>query len=163
MLSRYSVETYQGNELARNSSGNTRPQSSQLAESLFTDSGLIKWNLCALADLHFKKRCRGMNHPNSPPPPVLTSEEKTPPSSSSSSLCFVSLCGDRSDCQSVVWTVGWLAVTVASAHTPIDVSFKFYFQNSCFQRHFSYPYKCIIKCCKQTCLCLFSDFRKPFS
>ena len=40
MLSRHSVRTYQGNELTRNLSGNTRLQSSQLAESLWTDHGL---------------------------------------------------------------------------------------------------------------------------
>ena len=40
MLSRHSVETDQGNELTRNSSGNARSQSSQLAEPLKTDPGL---------------------------------------------------------------------------------------------------------------------------
>ena len=40
MLSRHSVGTYQGNELTRNSLGKTRPQSSQLAESLWTDPDL---------------------------------------------------------------------------------------------------------------------------
>ena len=40
MLSKHSVGTYQGNELTRNSSGNTRPQSSQLVEPLWTDPGL---------------------------------------------------------------------------------------------------------------------------
>ena len=41
MLSRCSsVVTYQGNELTRNSSGNTRPQSFQLAEPLWTDPGV---------------------------------------------------------------------------------------------------------------------------
>ena len=38
-LSRYSVGTYQGNELTRDSSQNTQPQSSQLAEPLWTDPG----------------------------------------------------------------------------------------------------------------------------
>ena len=37
MLSKYSVGPYQENELPRNLSGNTRPQSSQLAEPLWTD------------------------------------------------------------------------------------------------------------------------------
>ena len=41
-LSRNSVGTYQGNERTRNSSGNARPQSFQLAESLWTNPGL--WN-----------------------------------------------------------------------------------------------------------------------
>ena len=36
--SRHGVGTYQGKELTRNSSGNTRPQSSQLAVPLWTDS-----------------------------------------------------------------------------------------------------------------------------
>ena len=40
VLSMHSVETYQGNELTRNSSGNTRPQSSQLAKPLLTDPGI---------------------------------------------------------------------------------------------------------------------------
>ena len=39
-LSRPSVGTYQENELTRNLSGNTRPQSSQLAEPLWTDPGV---------------------------------------------------------------------------------------------------------------------------
>ena len=40
MLSGHSVGTYQRNELTRKSSGNTRPQSSQLAEPLWTDPGV---------------------------------------------------------------------------------------------------------------------------
>ena len=40
MLSRHSVGTYQGNELTHNLSGNTWPQSSQLAEPLWTDPGV---------------------------------------------------------------------------------------------------------------------------
>ena len=39
-LCRHSVGTYQGNKLTWNSSGNTWPQSSQLAELLWTDPGL---------------------------------------------------------------------------------------------------------------------------
>ena len=39
-LSRHSVETCQENELTRNPSGNTWPQSTQLAEPLWTDPGL---------------------------------------------------------------------------------------------------------------------------
>ena len=39
-LSKHRVGAYQGNELTRNSSGNTRPQSSQLAEPLWTDPGV---------------------------------------------------------------------------------------------------------------------------
>ena len=40
MPSMHSVGTRQGNELTRNSSGNTRPQSSQLSEPLSTDPGV---------------------------------------------------------------------------------------------------------------------------
>ena len=40
MLPRYSVGTYQGNELTRISLGNTRPLLSRLAEPLWTGSGL---------------------------------------------------------------------------------------------------------------------------
>ena len=39
-LSRYCVGTYDGNELTRNSSGDARPQSSQLVEPLWTDRGI---------------------------------------------------------------------------------------------------------------------------
>ena len=39
-LSRHSVGTLSGNELTRNSSGNTRSLSSQLAEPLWTDPGI---------------------------------------------------------------------------------------------------------------------------
>ena len=39
-LSRHSVGTLSGNELTRNSSGNTRSQSSQLAEPLWTNPGV---------------------------------------------------------------------------------------------------------------------------
>ena len=42
MLSRYCVGTYQGNELTRSSSGNARPQSSELAEPLWIDPDLKK-------------------------------------------------------------------------------------------------------------------------
>ena len=40
MFSRQSVGTHQGNEPARNWSGNARPQLSYLAEPLWTDPGL---------------------------------------------------------------------------------------------------------------------------
>ena len=39
-LSRHTVGTYQENELTRNSSRNTQPESSQLAEPLWIDPGL---------------------------------------------------------------------------------------------------------------------------
>ena len=44
MLLTYSAGIYHGNELTRNSSGNARPQSSQLAEPLLTDLGLVSGN-----------------------------------------------------------------------------------------------------------------------
>ena len=53
MPSMHSVETYQENELTRNSSRNIQPQLSQLAEPVWTDPGLKrkKWHRCARADL----------------------------------------------------------------------------------------------------------------
>ena len=39
-LSRHSVGTYPGNELARDLPGNIRPQLSQLAQPLWTDPGI---------------------------------------------------------------------------------------------------------------------------
>ena len=41
MRFRHSAGTYVENELTRNSSGNARPQSSQFAEPLWTDPGMI--------------------------------------------------------------------------------------------------------------------------
>ena len=41
MLSRHTLETYQEDELTRNSSRNARSQSSKLAKPLFTDHGLM--------------------------------------------------------------------------------------------------------------------------
>ena len=58
MLSRRSVGTYWENEFVHNSSGNTRPQSSQLAEPMWTDPGLEKWNWCTRADLHLNKKTK---------------------------------------------------------------------------------------------------------
>ena len=40
LVSRHSVGTLSANELTRNSSGNTRPQSSQLAKQLWTNPGV---------------------------------------------------------------------------------------------------------------------------
>ena len=93
MLSKHSVGTYKGKELTNNSSGNTRLQSSQLAELLWTDPGVRSEISSARPDLHFKKkkkkRRRGMHRrtrsaliflaarkkppppPPSPPPPVI--------------------------------------------------------------------------------------------
>ena len=63
------------NEFTHNLSGNTWPQSSLLAEPLWTDSGLKKTqkprNCCVRADLHLlKKKCRwGMNYQTFPQNP----------------------------------------------------------------------------------------------
>ena len=70
-----------GNELTRSSSGNTRSQSSQLAEPLWTDPGLKSGiNVCKLISTlkreREKKKCRwGMNC-QTLSPKILTSEEK---------------------------------------------------------------------------------------
>ena len=83
MLSRYSVGTYQGKRVhTQLVTGNTRPQSSQLAEPLSTDPCLTKkkkWNWCARAYIHLyinisflkkkKKRGRGINRQTFPPNP----------------------------------------------------------------------------------------------
>ena len=62
MLSKHGVGTYQGNELTRNSSGNTQPQSSQLAVPLWTDPNLKSGiSGCALISTLKKKRRRGIN------------------------------------------------------------------------------------------------------
>ena len=50
-LSRHSVEIYSETN-SRNLSGNIGPQSSQLAEPLWTDHGIKEWNWCARANLH---------------------------------------------------------------------------------------------------------------
>ena len=66
------------NELTRNSSGNTWPQSSQLAEPLWTDPGLRNGiSVCNLISTLKKKRRQGINcwtfspnpHTHAPPPP----------------------------------------------------------------------------------------------
>ena len=57
-LCRHSVGTYQEtNELIRNSSGNTRPQSFQLAEPLWTDPGLKSGiSMCDLISTYKKRK-----------------------------------------------------------------------------------------------------------
>ena len=64
MLSMHSVGNYHGNELTRNLSGNTGPQSSQLAEPLWTDpcleSGIVVRELIsALKKKRKKKKSAG--------------------------------------------------------------------------------------------------------
>ena len=80
-------EPVKENELTRNSSGNTRPQSSQLAALLWTDPGLKeKWNWCARADLQRRRGDELSNLPTKysqarkkpplpPPPPLNVCEE----------------------------------------------------------------------------------------
>ena len=77
MLSRHSVGIYQGKELSHNSSRNTRPQSSQLAEPLWTDPGL-KSVICVrkLISTLKKKKAQAGNESSNLPPKVLASEEK---------------------------------------------------------------------------------------
>ena len=64
-LSRQSVGTHQGNDITSNSSGNTRPQSSQLVEPLWSDSslksGIGVHKLISISATTTKKRRRGMN------------------------------------------------------------------------------------------------------
>ena len=59
-----------------NSSGNTWPQSSQLAEPLLTDPGLKNGNKCAWANLHFKQKSAGGEWMVKHSPKLLESEEK---------------------------------------------------------------------------------------
>ena len=60
MLFRHSVGNCQRNKLTRNSSGNSRPQSSKLAEPLWIDPGLQggMGELVCASYLHFKKKKR---------------------------------------------------------------------------------------------------------
>ena len=67
MLSRYSEGTYQGNELTRNWSGSTQPQSSDLAEPLLTDPGLksgfgVRELICASKNKTNEKRKKKVSH-----------------------------------------------------------------------------------------------------
>ena len=67
-LYRHSVEIHQGNELTHNSSRNARPQSSQLAEPLWTDSWLERMELVLMSPFKEKKKKSqagndSVNHP----------------------------------------------------------------------------------------------------
>ena len=64
-LSKHNVGTDQGNEVTRNSSGNTRPKSSQLAKPLWTEPGLKSGlGVRELVSAQEYKKCRrGMNLP----------------------------------------------------------------------------------------------------
>ena len=70
MLTRHSMEAYEGNEFPRNSSGNARVQSLPLAEPLWTDAFLKRWTW-----LRAKKRRRGMVRWTSLP--ISSNAEKT--------------------------------------------------------------------------------------
>ena len=74
ILSKHSVGTHQGSELTRDLSGNTLPQSPQLAEPLWTDPGLISeigvGELISTLKINkkkIKKRKRGINRSTFPP------------------------------------------------------------------------------------------------
>ena len=62
--SRLSVKTYEGSDLTRNASGNTRPQSSQLAKPLWTDPGLKRGTGVHELILYWKKKSASGEKPN---------------------------------------------------------------------------------------------------
>ena len=70
-----------GNELTRNSSGNTRPQSSQLAEPLWTDLGVKHGiSVCELNSISKRKeKSAGRERMVEHSPKILASKEKPPP------------------------------------------------------------------------------------
>ena len=81
MLSKLSVETFQGNEPTLNSSGNTRPQSSQVDESLCTDPGLkigigVRELISTSKQTTTTKRSAGGERMVDSSPKVLASREK---------------------------------------------------------------------------------------
>ena len=86
MLPRQSEGTYHGNELTRNSSGNTRPQSSPLAELLWTDPGVKVELVCAGLFPFYppqkkekkKKKSAGGKWIAEPSPQILTARKKLP-------------------------------------------------------------------------------------
>ena len=66
-----------GNKLTRISSGNTRPQSSQLTEPLWSDPGLKSGINVAQANLHLKKKKMQVgNELSNILPKILAPEEK---------------------------------------------------------------------------------------
>ena len=82
VLFRHSVGTYLGNELTRKSPGNIWPQSSQLAETLWTDPGLK--NGIVVRELIFNqkkkkksKRRRGANRRTFPQSPRIQGKKHT--------------------------------------------------------------------------------------
>ena len=81
VLSRHNGGTYQENEVAFNSSGNTCSQSSQLAKPLWTNPYLKKWDLyiCQLISTLKKKMQRGIDLLNLPPNPCTQGKSPTHP------------------------------------------------------------------------------------
>ena len=79
VLFRHSVGTYLGNELTRKSPGNTWPQSSQLAETLWTDPGLK--NGIVVRELIFnpkkKKQASAGSESSNVPPKSSHTRKKT--------------------------------------------------------------------------------------
>ena len=65
-VSRHSMGTYRKRSPTHNSSGNTRPQSSQLTEPLWTDSGRKSGDIVRELISTDKKRRRGLNGPTFP-------------------------------------------------------------------------------------------------
>ena len=107
------VGTYQGNELTRNSSGNIRSQSSQLAEQLWTDPGL-KSGMTVRTNLNFnkekeKKKSAGGEWIVEHSPQILAREEK---SQHHAIKARHELSGDPSK----VWKVASTGDRVASFH-----------------------------------------------
>ena len=82
-LSRHTVGNYQENELTSNSSGNTRSQSFQLAEPLWTDPGLKSGiSVCELISTLKKKRkkkAQAGNELSNTVPKSSHAREKPPP------------------------------------------------------------------------------------
>ena len=80
MLSRHSVGSYQGNKLTSNSPWNIRPQSSQLAEPLWTDpdikSGIsVRELISTQKKKKRKKEAQAGNEWSNILPKILASEE----------------------------------------------------------------------------------------
>ena len=93
MLSRNSVGTYQGSELTRNSSRNTRPQPSRLAEPLWTDPGEREISVLELTSTLKKRKKRGGECIAKPAPQILAARRMPP------------LSGLR-QCRTPVWSLG---------------------------------------------------------
>ena len=80
LLCRHSVGTHKENEVTRNSSGNTQPQSSQLAQPLWTDPGLKNGtSMRKLISTLKKKKAQAGNKLSNPLPKSLNARKKLPP------------------------------------------------------------------------------------